>query len=417
MGSIYWRNGWAYGRKRIKGQEYRGPLGTRSERLAQAAFKKWLTDLEDRIRAGVESTSGAVTWQEAVDNFRTHHFPTLKPASRKRYLQSILNLTPHFRNRQIHEIGKKAIGEFVTARRHAGKLSEHPGENTAISDSTIIRDLQCLSSIFTIANDFDLCETNPANAYIKAHQHRGTLVNSDPRTRYLSHIEEETVLQAAYERSTVDGAIRRFEKFMICCAIALYVDTGFRRKELLAAQRSWVDFNRNEITVPAGFTKSEKSRTIPLLPRARRIIEMIPENKQSDQLLWRTAIGRPFADLNKTLQGIAGGVGVHNVEVHDLRRTCGCRLLQDHRMKMAEVSTWLGHASVEMTEKVYAFLKTENLHDAIGGRVRENAARERLALMLDAECLHLVGTKAGTKELKAFESSQEKAKKLLTHNP
>lgn len=408
MANIYWVNGWAYGRKRIGGEEYRQSLGTKSKRDAQTAFKKWLIELERSVRAGTPTIAGTATWQQAVDNFTINHFPTLKPGSQKRYVQSLLTLSPHFRELRLHEISKKAIGEFVTARRHAGKLSQYPGQKTAISDSTIIRDLQCLSAVFTVANDFELCETNPANAYVKAHQHRGTLVNSDPRTRYLSHIEEENVLNAAYARATADGSIRRYEKFMIACAVALYVDLGFRRKELLGARRSWINSNSNEITVPAGFTKSKKTRTVPLLPRARRIIEMLPDNKHTDLLLWRTAMGKPFADLNKTFQGIARGVGVYDVEVHDLRRTCGCRLLQDYRVKMAEVSAWLGHASVEMTEKVYAFLKTENLHDAIGGRVIDNAARLRLAELLQPLDRHAVELGAGQKEQLAIDHGARK---------
>ncbi len=35
---------------------------------------------------------------------------------------------------------------------------------------------------------------------------------------------------------------------------------------------------------------------------------------------------------------------------------------------MEVVSKWLGHSSVVLTERVYAFLKVENLHEAIGTR-------------------------------------------------
>jgi len=51
---------------------------------------------------------------------------------------------------------------------------------------------------------------------------------------------------------------------------------------------------------------------------------------------------------------------------HDLRRTCGCRLLQDHKMSMEAVSKWLGHSSIQVTEKAYAFLETRHLHEAVG---------------------------------------------------
>jgi len=403
---IYWRNGWAWGRKTIKRQEYRGPLGTQSKRDAPAAYQKWLAELQESLKATPRGDL-VTTWRAAVDNFTTNHFPTLEPSSQDRYLLSLLILNPHFENTTLQAIGKADIGRFVTARRRAGKQSKYKGKKTTLEDSTIVRDLQCMSSVFTVAIDFDLCEQNPAAAYLKAHKRRKTLVNSDARRRYLSHTEEERVLTAAIARAMDPTAIRRFEKFMIACAIALYIDLGFRAQELLSARRNWVDFERNEITIPKEFCKNGEARTVPLLPRARRIIEMLPTNKHTDLLLWRTAAGKKFADLNKTFQTIARAAGVHDVEIHDLRRTCGCRLLQDHRLKMAEVSRWLGHASVDITEKAYAFLKSENLHDAVGGRVIDLAARQRLAEMLNAEIRDFIGTKAGTKEITAIENKRQ----------
>jgi integrase/recombinase XerD len=53
------------------------------------------------------------------------------------------------------------------------------------------------------------------------------------------------------------------------------------------------------------------------------------------------------------------------VEWHDLRRTCGCRLLQDKGFTMVQVSKWLGHASVRVTEKHYAFLYVDDLERAL----------------------------------------------------
>jgi hypothetical protein len=50
---------------------------------------------------------------------------------------------------------------------------------------------------------------------------------------------------------------------------------------------------------------------------------------------------------------------------HDLWRTRGCRLLQDHEMELKRVSEWLGHASVGQTERAYAFLDVSHLHRAV----------------------------------------------------
>ena len=61
----------------------------------------------------------------------------------------------------------------------------------------------------------------------------------------------------------------------------------------------------------------------------------------------------------------AGREVMEHLEWHDLRRTCGCRLLQDLEFEMKQVSVWLGHTSVEVTEQHYAFLKVDHLQKAL----------------------------------------------------
>ena len=57
---------------------------------------------------------------------------------------------------------------------------------------------------------------------------------------------------------------------------------------------------------------------------------------------------------------------------HELRRTTGCRLLQQDRRSMEEVWKWLGHSSVLVTERAYAFLEEEQLQDVV---IAENGRR------------------------------------------
>jgi integrase len=162
------------------------------------------------------------------------------------------------------------------------------------------------------------------------------------------------------------GSLRQHEKFMLLCAIALYVDIGLRAQELLRAEWPWINVEAKEITVPKKITKTGKERTVPLHDRALMILSQIPKHAKSPFVLWRCETGKRFKDVNKALQRIARAAGVEDICVHDLRRTCGCRLLQDWRLPMEKVSRWLGHSSTEVTEQRYAFLKIENLQEAIG---------------------------------------------------
>lgn len=62
--------------------------------------------------------------------------------------------------------------------------------------------------------------------------------------------------------------------------------------------------------------------------------------------------------------------GVAEVDWHDLRRTCGCRLLQVYGLPMEKVSAWLGHSDVRVTQQRYAFLRVDDLRRAVSGEER-----------------------------------------------
>ena len=66
--------------------------------------------------------------------------------------------------------------------------------------------------------------------------------------------------------------------------------------------------------------------------------------------------------------------GIPNLTVHDLRRTCGCRLLQDWGFPIGHVSKWLGHATISVTERHYAFLRVDDLHNAVSKHIEAGYA-------------------------------------------
>lgn len=355
MANIYWRSGWAWARATVKGVERREPLGTRSKAEAQDRFEQFVAKIAAEKASKWEKRK--TPFREAVRVFTDDHLPTLKPSSQARYLGSLINLTPHFEAECLQDISRAGLTKFVAARRRAG-----------VTDSTIRRDLACLSSVFTIAADYELCDANPVLSFMRNKKRAKQLVEADARTRHLSHLEELNLLRQARREADAlqPSAPRWYEKFMLLCAIALYIDTGLRAQELLLAEWSWVDIEAKEITIPKEVAKNGKARKVPLLDRALLILSQIPRHPRCPHILWRCQTGKRFQDINKAVQRIARSAGITDIHVHDLRRTCGCRLLQDWKVPMAQVSKWLGHGSIEITERRYAFLKVENLQEAIG---------------------------------------------------
>lgn len=360
MAKMYQRKGWWYARATINRVEHRESLGTTNKTEARTRFETFVA----RVASARKSkwATNETPFTEAVTIFVERHLPNLKESSDARYIQSLAKLSPHFEGTTLQGISRRSLMDYVDAERKRG-----------LADSTIRRDLGCLSSLFSVAARYELCEANPVSQFLKDMKRDRQLTEADYRTRYLKHAEELALLtQARAEADAAkEGSPRRHEKFMILCAFALYVDTGLRRKELLNAERSWLNMPGKEIVVPASSAKNGRERRVPLTDRALAIIAQIPEHKPesgepSPYLLWRCKTGKRFMDLNKTLQRVAARAGIQDITIHDLRRTCGCRLLQDLKLPMEQVSNWLGHGSIDITAKRYAFLKVGDLQEALG---------------------------------------------------
>lgn len=335
-------------------EDYEGSLET--EDLGQA---------KDRLE-GVKKDLVATNWGEKPkktfndmsERFAEKHFPNLKPKSRERYAVSIANLLEDFDQVKIEDIGTAKLGEFEDRRKAQG-----------VTSSTVRRDLGCLSAMFTKAEEWEWAQRNPVKPFLRGRQMAG-LEEGDPRTRYLSHEEEAEILENAPPKASK--------------AFAVLIDTGIRKEEFSSLLRTDIDRKTRELKLRKEVTKSGKPRRVPLWERTWQIISETPADLKSPYLFLtykgeRYSEESPYlyqalqkavfrANKKRAAKGIAP---MEHVELHDLRRTCGCRLLQDHGFSMEEVSKWLGHSSVKVTEKHYAFLKEDRLRTLVEKREAE----------------------------------------------
>lgn len=359
MATVYRRGRLWWGRFQRGGQEYRKPLKTAVEAVARKRLAA-LIDEHDRLTWGGKPRR---TFDDLALSFIERHLPTIKPRSAQRYGVSMSAMTDYFEGLYLDEITSAKLAEFVDKRREAGiripdKLIGKRAPK-AISPSAIRRDLACLSSMFGCAIEWEWVEHNPVPAFMKARKKRG-LREGAPRTRWLTHAEEAALLAAA-RHPEADPLLHD--------TICLAIDTGMRRGELFGLRHDQINRARNQIELPVGTaTKNSKAREIPLLPRAGTILGTLVPTLRSPYVLVNRATGRRYADLGKGLAGAARRAKIKPLTWHDLRRTCGCRLLQDHGLSMEQVSRWLGHSSVLVTERSYSFLTTEHLHAAIARR-------------------------------------------------
>lgn len=132
-------------------------------------------------------------------------------------------------------------------------------------------------------------------------------------------------------------------------AIWISVLTGMRRGEVLALTRDMI--GADTITLPAGATKTLRTRTVPIIAPARPWLERVP--------------------LAITAEGIKTGFrrareasGYPHVTFHDLRRSTGSLLVQQG-VSLHVISRILGHSSTAVTERVYAHLAAGQLREGM----------------------------------------------------
>lgn len=341
-GSVWWF------RKTWKGEFYWFSLETEHLSVAQERRDRTLQD----IKAGKWGDARPRTFNEAAEKFVTDHFPTLKPKSRKRYADSMVHLLDAFDAVKLKDISSAGLKSFEMKRRGDG-----------VTTSTIRRDLACLSSIFSLAEEEEWVQHNPVKPFLRGRAKKG-LTEGEPRTRYLSHEEEQSILRHATPKPQQ--------------AIIFAIDTGLRLEEQFGLLWSDVDLPGRFVTVRAEVAKSLRARKVPILPRTHALLSAMAEDKQS-MFVFTTYLGGRYSETSHTMYDALQTAGrrvnkerraadsdanpMEHVEWHDLRRTCGCRLLNDYGYDMTDVSKWLGHSSVTVTERSYAFLYAERLRD------------------------------------------------------
>lgn len=338
MAGVYKRGKTWWGRAQRGNREHRRSLKTTDKGIAEKRLRQWLEELE----AVAWGDRPSRTFTQASERFIKEHMPVLKPKAAQRYGVSILHLIEHMGNLPIASIGSAEMTEFETARRTAGAAAP-----------TIRRDLACLSSILGCCVDWEWIEVNPVPAQMRRRRRKG-LKESPGRTRYLSHEEEASLLAAA----TPD--VRR--------AIDFALATGLRLEEQFSLTWAKIDQSRKRIILGKE-TKAGVPREIPIEDRAAQILAQMPRHIKCPYVFWHDdGDERGATRYNNMTKGLAGAVrraGLKDLCWHDLRRTYGCRKINDENLRMEQVQQLLGHHSVTVTEKSYAFLSMDRIQEVL----------------------------------------------------
>jgi integrase len=157
-------------------------------------------------------------------------------------------------------------------------------------------------------------------------------------------------------------------------ALWLLLLIGVRKKELLRAQ--WSDVDWGQRTLSIGRTKNGEPLLAPLSLAAIERLEMIPRIEGNPHILCGKFAGHPLKDLRSAWARVKSAAGLPHVRIHDLRRTVGSWLVQSGA-SLHLVGAVLNHKDPKTTAG-YAYFQTVDRQIALdrhGERLQEIASR------------------------------------------
>ena len=171
------------------------------------------------------------------------------------------------------------------------------------------------------------------------------------RVRVVSDLEEAKMLDW-YERTDREefGNMVKF-----------FIDTGFRKAEAFRLRFNDLDFKTGRITVWE--TKTNTPRTVKMTARVRAILESLErQSNEHDAKVFRRVSEKKFYRVWWEMREAIGLDGDKQFVIHCLRHTCATRLC-GAGVDIRTVMAWLGHKSIEQTQR-YAHFIPSRMDDA-----------------------------------------------------
>ncbi|WP_224984492.1 tyrosine-type recombinase/integrase [Geomonas agri] len=176
---------------------------------------------------------------------------------------------------------------------------------------------------------------------------------SKGRIRVVSREEETRVVELL--RYTIHNK-RRQHYPEVAALVEVLVDTGMRLSELLNLTYEDIDFEANLISI--WINKGDRPRSIPMTKRVKAIMKARSQKKSKPFDLQPYQAENAWRWVRKEMGLDKDGEFI----LHALRHTCASRLV-NKGIDLYVVRDWLGHSSIQVTER-YAHLAPNKLAHA-----------------------------------------------------
>jgi integrase len=244
-----------------------------------------------------------------------------------------------FKGKSFAQISPLLIEKYKRERRES-----ITNRGTQRKPATVNREIQLLSTIFTLAVRHKVAATNPCKDV-------SLLPENNRRTRYLLDEEEPRLL------NVLTGPRAHLRPLVIVA-----VGTGMRRGDQLALTWPQVDFQRNVINVPN--SKTGKGYAVPMDEDVRDVLLLLKrESRGTDYVFINPETGNPYSELKKAFGTACRLAGITGLRWHDLRHTFGTRMAEAGCSE-ATIADLMGHSDPATTRR-YTHATERAKHEAV----------------------------------------------------
>ena len=294
--------------------------------------QQWARGVESEIDKGIvvdRRVAQRLSLAEILERYRREVTPTKRGSADE--------------NLRLKAMAQRPFARIKMSALTSSQLAAYRDERLkVVSGATVNREFSVLShAIDTARREWDVyLPTNPCTLVRRPPQGR-------PRDRRPQGDEEKRLLAACR------GARNKW----LVHFVALAIETGMRRGELLGLLWDNVDLERRTAFLPV--TKNGESRGVPLSSRAIEVLRALPPSTN----------GRVFAELTRealkqSFNRAARRAGITGLRVHDLRHEATSRFFEKG-LNVMEVASVTGHKTLQMLKR-YTHLSVTDLATRLG---------------------------------------------------
>lgn len=236
-----------------------------------------------------------------------------------------------------HMIGKDNFAEMKIASITTDDMTKWKNMRLeSVSGSTVNRELNLLSHVFTMASkDWKWILENPIADLSRPKE-------SPPRDRRISQDEiDRLCLALGYDDHDEDIVWSQSER--VGLAFMLAIETGMRSGEMMAI--TWDLVHANHIHLPREITKNGTKRDVPLSIKAKTLLKRLSKQKG------KTCFDVSDSNRDALFRKARDAAMIENLHFHDTRHEAVTRLAK--KLNVLELARMIGHKDLKMLQIYY----------------------------------------------------------------